>query len=548
MSKSKEILELHDRMDEALDEAMAKIVMPPFPQSASTANLADAILSFRNRMPDPWNNDVKLQDSLLKLSAELIRKSGGGLSADAVRSLARDRAQRRVRECVYGVAARHAMGSLRTQINAILDLVARATGQKGTVAVSAVNQVVIGVDDGAPVKACRLEIKDGPETVLELLGTPRGALEMAWIRNGERHTAEIETLDAVMSRLPQWRVFENWFETLAGYIIVLVLRARARRLVANFFSESEKYIQELFTNWRPPEDQFSALRTEVRQAIIQVVLAAQRVGLGVSGEADAQAILTLQRLIDARLRLLQAAKQQVTLQQTELPRFTIYDLESYHTQVEESLARQVNQAKTDIVGEDCIWNGLDVLKFVNHIVGDPKFGDPVMEAMKGKLDDLLEPLRRSAAVETSLGRVGPMPGNRQQTVALELPHPHTEPKYTSRTTNAPAELVLSPRGYIKFPAQENAGAGMVDRLSPTKLTYATLCCVLPQILPSMLDNSKNRVLQQVLKIANIDKHGRDESLSAAVRELADAFAGWHQIREDQRVMGANYTQRIKLVT
>jgi hypothetical protein len=48
-------------------------------------------------------------------------------------------------------------------------------------------------------------------------------------------------------------------------------------------------------------------------------------------------------------------------------------------------------------------------------------------------------------------------------------------------------------------------------------------------------------------IANIDEQCRDELLFGAIRELAGAFAGWHQIRKDQRVMGGNYTQKIRLI-
>ncbi len=541
---NKEISDLNRAIEATLEQAYAQAKPEPFPVLTNSGRIDNEMDDYRDKLPDPWRMDEAMQQRLIKAQMVLIQKAAIGMGREAQINLARDRAARCCRDYARRFTAKAALRRVQEQVAQVLELADKITDLEAAT-VGPLTQEAVGVDDGQQTVADKFAIMRGNALLVEVLALPRGGMRLAWIRDGERHDTALDSIDLLLARLPERRVFENWFDKLAGIILLLAMQRKLNAELANFIERSERYVTELFLSWKTPADEMSSARTALKGTVAQVLLLAQRAGTGLIGSIDKDVLTELQQLVDRRLRYIQAQVQHKKAQEVDDPRFTLYDMASFRPELEAFLDRQ-RESSGDAGGAELRWNGFDlatILPVPNTpgVVGD----SPILLAVCKLMGALVDALGAGYPHDSVLGRVTEKTaGSSGGSMQVGLPHPLTEPRFISVKVGAPASLHLSPRAYVDIgPAKDSA----TERLTPAEALLATLRIVVPRVLATVYANTGSRNLQAMLKIANFSRTELEELPEAARWDLCELVARWFHLDKNTRLSAIKDGSKLRLV-
>jgi hypothetical protein len=540
---TKEIADITRAIEATLEQAYAQAKPDAFPVLTNAGRIDGEIDDYRDRLPDPWRMDEQLQNRLIKANMALIQKTAVGMGREAQINLARDRAARSCRDYARRFTAKAALLRVREQVSQVLELADRITDLEAAT-VGDLVQEVVGVEDGQQSVADKFAVMRGENVLFDVLSMPRGGMRLAWMRDGERHETALENMDLLLARLPERHVFENWFDKLAGIILLLAVQRKLANQLASFIERSERYVVELFESWKTPSDEMSSSRLVIKATVAQLMLLAQRTGTGLVGAIDKDVLTELQSVVDRRLKFIQAQAQRRMAQQVEDPKFTLYDMASFRPELEAFLDRQT-ESVADAGGEELLWNSFDLAAVLPVLNTQAPVGETALLLACCKLvGGLVDALGASYPHDSVLGRAVEKTGSQGGGMQVGLPHPMTEPRFVSLKVGAPASIQLSPRAFVDIGSTKDAAT---ERLTPAEALLATLRVVVPRVLGSIYANTGSRNLLAMLKIANLSRAELEDLPEVARLELCGLIEVWFHLDKNTRLSAIKDGSKLRLV-
>ncbi|WP_445680345.1 hypothetical protein [Radicibacter daui] len=547
-----ELIDLQRAIEATLEQAYSKAQPGAFPVLTNTVRIQQEQDAYRDSLPDPWRMDEALQQRLIKGQLALIQKTSGSLGRETQANLARDRAQRASRDFARKWAAKSLLRQLRSQLEDFL-VIAERFNDGETARLGPISEEAIGAEDGQPLVAEKFSILRGNATLLEVMIPPRGENKIAWVRDGERHMADLESLSQIIDRLPERRLFVNWFDRCAELALVVSIRRLIRGEIAELMETSAAYITELFERWKNPEDEAQQMRASVRNTITKLVLICHRAGIAFAGPVDKDSITELQGLIDRRLRYVQVVVQKAKLAEAPDPKFSLYDLQSFRPELEKFLDRQASTVG-DVAGS-AMWGSVDLAKLIpepgaDEVAANSRTQGPVQDvillAVCDALGTLVQRMGNYYEVDSKLGRVVEKPSKNKDVSAGQevfLPHPNTEPKFISPGVGLPASLELVPRACIDVRQTNDA----TDRMTPAETTFATLMLIMPKVLGKLYETARTPGLIAMLKLAGLSPSNLEDATQAGLEEMTETAKAVFQLDRNTKLTAFKDARKLRMI-
>lgn len=547
-----ELIDLQRAIEATLEQAYSKAQPGAFPVLTNTVRIQQEQDAYRDSLPDPWRMDETLQQRLIKGQLALIQKTSGSLGRETQANLARDRAQRASRDFARKWAAKSLLRQLRSQLEDFL-VIAERFNDGETARLGPISEEAIGAEDGQPLVAEKFSVLRGNATMFEVMIPPRGENKIAWVRDGERHMADLESLSQIIDRLPERRLFVNWFDRCAELALVVSIRRLIRGEIAELMETSAAYITELFERWKNPEDEAQQMRASVRNTITKLVLICHRAGVAFAGPVDKDSITELQGLIDRRLRYVQVVVQKAKLAEAPDPKFSLYDLQSFRPELEKFLDRQASTVGD--VAVSAVWGGVDLAKLIPESGTDEAAAnsrtqgpvqDVVLLAVCDALGTLVQRMGNYYEVDPKLGRIVEKPSKNKDVSAGQevfLPHPNTEPKFISPGVGLPAALELVPRACIDVRQTNDA----TDRMTPAETTFATLMLIMPKVLGKLYETARTPGLIAMLKLAGLSQSNLEDATQAGLEEMTETAKAVFQLDRNTKLTAFKDARKLRMI-
>ena len=548
-----ELIDLQRAIEATLEQAYSKAQPGAFPVLTNTVRIQQEQDAYRDSLPDPWRMDEALQQRLIKGQLAVIQRTSGSLGRETQANLARDRAQRASRDFARKWAAKSLLRRLRGQLEDFL-VIAERFNDGETARLGPISEEAIGAEDGQPLVAEKFSVLRGNTALFEIMVPPRGENKIAWVRDGERHMADLEYLSQIIDRLPERRLFVNWFDRCAELALVVSIRRLIRGEIAELMERSAAYITELFERWKNPEDEAQQMRASVRNTITKLVLICHRAGVAFAGPVDKDSITELQGLIDRRLRYVQVVVQKAKLAEAPDPKFSLYDLQSFRPELEKFLDRQA--ATVGDVAASAVWGGVDLAKLIPEpgaeeasATASKALGpvqDVILLAVCDALGDLVHRMGNYYEVDPKLGRILEKPSKNKDVSAGQevfLPHPNTEPKFISPGVGLPASLELVPRACMDVRQTNDA----TDRMTPAETTFATLMLVMPKVLGKLYETARTPSLNAMQKLAGLSPSNLEDVTQAGLEEMTETAKVVFQLDRNTKLTAFKDARKLRMI-